>query len=104
MPVAVPTRAEDNFRLTAEALAAKITPRSKVLMLNFPCNPTGATQTREELEKIAQLCIKHDLVVLTDEIYSELTYDGAQHVSHRRAAAACASAPSSCTAFRRRLR
>jgi aminotransferase len=81
--VAVPiaTRAEDNFRLTAAELAAKITPRSKVLMLNFPCNPTGATQSREELEKIARLCIDHDLIVLTDEIYSELTYDGAEHVS-----------------------
>jgi aminotransferase len=79
--VAVATRAEDNFRLTAEALAQKITARSKVLMLNFPCNPTGATQTRAELEKIAQLCIQHDLIVLTDEIYSELTYDGAEHVS-----------------------
>ncbi len=73
-----PTRAEDNFRLTAEALEKTITPRSKVLMLNFPCNPTGATQTRAELEKIARLCIDHDLIVLTDEIYSELTYDGAE--------------------------
>ena len=79
--VAVPTRAEENFRLTAEALKTKITERSKVLMLNFPCNPTGATQSRAELEKIARLCIDHDLVVLTDEIYSELTYDGAEHVS-----------------------
>ena len=81
VPVAVPTHAAENFRLTAEELARKITPRSKVLMMNFPCNPTGATQTREELEKIAALCIKHDLVVLTDEIYSELTYDGATHTS-----------------------
>src|SRR4029434_1689499 len=79
--VAVPTRAEENFRLTAAALAEKITERSKVLMLNFPCNPTGATQTRAELEKIARLCIEHDLIVLTDEIYSELTYDHADHVS-----------------------
>ncbi len=79
--VAVATRAEDNFRLTADALKAKISPRSKVLMLNFPCNPTGATQSRSELEKIARLCIDHDLIVLTDEIYSELTYDGAEHVS-----------------------
>src|SRR3954451_18653780 len=79
-PVAVPTRAEDNFRLTAEELAKKITPQSKVLMLNFPCNPTGATQTREELEKIAKLCIEHDLIVMTDEIYCELTYEG-EHVS-----------------------
>jgi aminotransferase len=69
------------LRLTAEALAAKITDRSKVLMLNFPCNPTGATQSRSELEKIARLCVEHDLIVLTDEIYSELTYDGAEHFS-----------------------
>ncbi len=81
VPVAVPTHAADNFRLTAAELATRITPRSKVLMMNFPCNPTGATQTRQELEKIAQLCIKHDLIVLTDEIYSELTYDGATHTS-----------------------
>ena len=79
--VAVATRAEENFRLTAAALEEKITPRSKVLMLNFPCNPTGATQTRAELEKIARLCIDHDLIVLTDEIYSELRYDHAEHVS-----------------------
>ena len=81
VPVAVPTRAEDGFRVTAEAIAARITPRSRVLMLNFPTNPTGGTQTREELEKIAALCVKHDLVVLSDEIYSELTYDGAEHIS-----------------------
>ena len=81
VPVAVPTFAKDNFRMTADELAKLITPRSKVLMMNFPCNPTGATQSREELEKIAALCVKHDLVVLTDEIYSELTYDGATHVS-----------------------
>ncbi|MEO6784781.1 MAG: aminotransferase class I/II-fold pyridoxal phosphate-dependent enzyme [Chthoniobacteraceae bacterium] len=81
VPLAVPTFARDNFRMTAEELAKLITPRSKVLMMNFPCNPTGATQSREELEKIAALCVKHDLVVLTDEIYSELTYDGGEHVS-----------------------
>lgn len=81
IPVAIATRAEDNFTLTAEELEKKISPASKVLMLNFPCNPTGATQTRGELEKIARLCVEHDLVVLTDEIYSELTYDGAKHVS-----------------------
>lgn len=80
-PVGIATRAEDNFRLTAEALRAQLTPRSRVLMLNFPCNPTGATQTRAELEKIARLCVEHDLIVLTDEIYSELTYDEAEHVS-----------------------
>jgi len=81
VPVPIATRAEDEFRLTAEALAAKITPKSKILMLNFPCNPTGATQSRAELEKIARLAIDHDLIVLTDEIYSELRYDHAEHVS-----------------------
>ena len=81
VPVAISTRAEDNFSLTAEALAEKITPRTKVLMLNFPTNPTGATQSPEELIKIAALCEKHDLIVLTDEIYSELTFDDAQHHS-----------------------
>ena len=79
--VAVATRAEDNFRMTAEELEKNITPRSKVLMMNFPCNPTGATQTLAELKKIATLCIKHNLIILTDEIYSELRYDGASHVS-----------------------
>ena len=81
VPVSIPTFAADNFRLTAKELEKKITPASKVLMVNFPCNPTGATQTREELAKIAALCVKHDLVVMTDEIYSELTYDGAEHIS-----------------------
>jgi aminotransferase len=80
-PVAIPTGAANNFRLTADELKKHITPRSRVLMLNFPCNPTGATQSRAELEKIARLCIDHDLIVLTDEIYSELTYEGAEHVS-----------------------
>ena len=81
VPVAVATRAEDGFSLRAEAVAERITPRSKVLMLNFPTNPTGATMMPEELEKIAALCIRHDLIVLTDEIYSELTYDGGAHRS-----------------------
>ena len=72
-------------------------------MMNFPCNPTGATQTREELEKIAALCVKHDLIVLTDEIYSELTYDGASTSASRRCPA-CASARFFCTDFPRRSR
>ncbi len=81
IPVPIPTFAGDNFRLTARELQKKITRKSKVLMMNFPCNPTGATQTRAELTKIAALCKRHDLIVLTDEIYSELTYDGGKHVS-----------------------
>lgn len=78
---AVPTRREDGFRLRPEALEAAITPRTRVLMLNFPTNPTGATMSAAELEPIAELCRKHNLLVFTDEIYSELTYDGAIHTS-----------------------
>jgi aminotransferase len=76
---AIPTRAEDHFALQAADLEKAITPRTKVLMLNYPNNPTGATMPPEELEKIAAVCVKHDLVVMTDEIYSELTYDGGTH-------------------------
>ncbi len=78
---AVATRSEDNFVLRAAALEKVITPRTKVLMLNFPTNPTGATMPPEELAKIAALCVQHNLVVMTDEIYSELTYDSASHPS-----------------------
>ena len=78
-PVPIATRAEDGFRLQAKDLAAKITPRSKVLMLNFPCNPTGATLEWNDLEEIAALCRDHDLLVITDEIYSELSYQRHHH-------------------------
>ncbi|MCP5518936.1 MAG: aminotransferase class I/II-fold pyridoxal phosphate-dependent enzyme [Verrucomicrobiales bacterium] len=76
---AVPCRAGDGFAVRAEALAAAITPRSRVLLLNFPTNPTGGTMTLGELEAVAALAIRHDLVVITDEIYSELTYEGEHH-------------------------
>lgn len=79
-PVAVACRAEDGFAVTAAALEAAVTPRSKVLMLNFPTNPTGGTMTRTQLEEIAAVVRKHNLLVLTDEIYSELTFEG-EHVS-----------------------
>ena len=81
VPVAVCTSAQDGFALRAEAVAAAITPRTKVLMLNFPTNPTGGVLSAVELEGIAELCRRHDLIVLTDEIYSELLYDGARHIS-----------------------
>jgi aminotransferase len=74
--VAVGCRAEDGFALTAAAIEQVITPRSKVLMLNFPTNPTGGTMTREELEQVAGVVRRHRLLVITDEIYSELTFDG----------------------------
>jgi aminotransferase len=81
--VAVPvlTTKEDGFSLKPANLAAAITPKTRVLMLNFPTNPTGACATREDLEGIARLSIEHDLIVMTDEIYSELRYDGEPHVS-----------------------
>jgi aminotransferase len=77
----IPTLAENAFVLQAADIEKAITPRSKVLMLNYPTNPTGAAMPADELEKIAAVCRKHNLVVLTDEIYSELTYDGAEHHS-----------------------
>lgn len=80
-PVAVPTRAENHFTLLASALEKAITPKTRVLMLNFPTNPTGAVMPLGELEKIAALAMKHDLIVLSDEIYSELTYDEVPHHS-----------------------
>ncbi len=74
--VAVPTFAKDNFALTAEALRAAWQPGCKVLMLNLPCNPTGGTCDRIQLEAIAAFCREKDLLVLSDEIYSELTFEG----------------------------
>jgi aminotransferase len=81
VPVAVRTRAEEGFSLRAEDLRKAITPRTRVLMLNFPTNPTGATMQPAELEEIAAICVHHNLVVLSDEIYSELTYDDGKHTS-----------------------
>lgn len=80
VPVPVPCRAADGFAVRADAIAARLTPRSRVLVLNFPTNPTGGTMERAELERIAALAQRHDLLVITDEIYSELTYEG-EHVS-----------------------
>jgi aminotransferase len=80
VPRAVSTRPENGFRLTREMLEAAVTPRTKVLMLNFPNNPTGAVMCREDLEGIAAFAREHDLVVITDEIYAELTYD-TRHIS-----------------------
>jgi aminotransferase len=73
--VAIATREEDEFKLRAEALRAAITPRSKALILNFPTNPTGGVMTAAELEEIAAVCREHNLLVITDEIYSELSYN-----------------------------
>jgi aminotransferase len=74
-PLAVETKAENGFRLTRAMLEAKCTPKTKVLMLNFPNNPTGAIMSRQDLEDIAKFAVEKDLIVITDEIYAELTYD-----------------------------
>ncbi len=81
VPVIVETKMEHEFRLTPEELEAAITPKTKVVILPYPCNPTGAILEREDLEALAQVILRHDLVALTDEIYAELTYTGKRHVS-----------------------
>jgi len=80
VPVTIELKEENQFKLTREDLLSKITPKSKVLVLAFPNNPTGGIMTREDLEAIADIIIDNDLLVLSDEIYSELTYLG-DHVS-----------------------
>lgn len=74
-PVCVETRLEDEFRLTVEALEQKVTPKTKAVLLNFPCNPTGATLSRSDMADILAFCERHDLLLLADEVYSELVYD-----------------------------
>lgn len=80
VPVTIELKEENQFKLTREDLLSKITPKSKVLVLAFPNNPTGGIMTREDLEAISDIIIDNDLLVLSDEIYSELTYLG-EHVS-----------------------
>ena len=80
VPVSVRTRAEDRFRLTADSLRRAVTPRTKVLVLPFPNNPTGAIMERKDLEAIAEVLRDTEIMVLSDEIYAELTY-GPKHVS-----------------------
>lgn len=81
--VAVPvvTKNEDSFKLTASALESAITDKTKLLILPYPNNPTGAVMRRDDLEKIAEIIIKHDILVLSDEIYSALTFGNEKHVS-----------------------
>lgn len=76
IPVPVPTKMEHEFRVTVEQLEKLITPRTKALLIGYPNNPTGAIMPRRELEAIAQFTEKHDLIVISDEIYAKLTYDG----------------------------
>ena len=81
VPVPIPLKAENEFRLTRQELLDAITDRTKLLVLPFPNNPTGAVMERKDLEAIADVIIEKDLYVLSDEIYAELTYTGKDHVS-----------------------
>ncbi len=81
VPVIINTRAENDFRLTPEELRAAITPRTKALILPYPCNPTGAIMERADLEAIAEVLRDTDILVISDEIYAELTFGGIRHTS-----------------------
>lgn len=81
VPVIVAAEEEQDFKITAAQLEAAITEKTKVFMLNSPCNPTGMVYTREELEKIAEVCCRHNIYVIADEIYCNLVYDDIEFVS-----------------------
>jgi aminotransferase len=76
VPTAVETSGHDGFRLHADRIEQAVTPRTKAILLCFPSNPTGATQTREDLQSVVDVAVKHDLYILSDEIYDRLTYEG----------------------------
>lgn len=81
VPVVVTTKVENDFKLMPAELERAITPKTKAIILPYPNNPTGAIMEKEDLEKIAPIIVKHDLLVISDEIYAELTYGGKDHVS-----------------------
>lgn len=81
VPVIVATSEKDSFKLKPEALEKAITPRTRILTIGSPCNPTGAVLERQDLEAIADIAKRHDLVVISDEIYEHMIYDGLEHVS-----------------------
>lgn len=81
IPVFVETREENNFKYTKEALLNAITNKTKAIILNSPNNPTGVVYTKEELEMIAEIVIKNNLLIISDEIYEKLVYDGIKHIS-----------------------
>lgn len=81
VPVMAPLDAANGFRLDAAMIEAKITARTKVIVLINPCNPTGRVYSREELQSLADLAIRHDLIVVSDEVYEDILYDSAEHVS-----------------------
>ena len=80
-PVIIPTRIENSFKLTPGELAAAITPQTRAIILNSPSNPTGAVYTRAELTALGEILVKHNIAIISDEIYEKLLYDGNEHVS-----------------------
>ncbi|MBA5873076.1 MAG: aminotransferase class I/II-fold pyridoxal phosphate-dependent enzyme [Nitrospira sp. CR1.2] len=80
-PVLLKTEERDGYTISPDALEAAITPRTKAIIVNSPCNPTGATYDKQTLEGIAAAALRHDLLIISDEIYEKVLYDGAQHIS-----------------------
>ncbi|MBX3234705.1 MAG: pyridoxal phosphate-dependent aminotransferase [Nitrospiraceae bacterium] len=80
-PVLLPTKESEGYNISPEELEAKVTPRTKAIIVNSPCNPTGATYDRKTLEGIAAVALRHDLLIISDEIYEKVLYDGLTHVS-----------------------
>jgi len=80
IPVPVPAKAENDFRITPADLEPHVSPKTKALLIGYPNNPTGAILSKEDLEAIARFAIKHDLIVISDEIYGDLTYGDTKHV------------------------
>jgi aminotransferase len=76
VPVIVPTRPSDHFKVRPEEVSAALTKRTKALLLSYPNNPTGAVMTKEDLEELADVVVEHDILVISDEVYGELTYSG----------------------------
>jgi aspartate aminotransferase len=81
VPVVIDTNEANGFKMTAEMIEAKLTDRTRAINLNSPSNPTGAVYTRSELEAIAKVAVAHDLMIITDEMYEKLVYEGAEHIS-----------------------
>ena len=80
-PVIVMTEEKNGFKMTPEQLEKAITSKTKAVLLNSPCNPTGSVYTKEELEALAEVILKHNIIIISDEIYEKLIYDGLEHVS-----------------------
>ncbi|WP_404428341.1 pyridoxal phosphate-dependent aminotransferase [Sutcliffiella horikoshii] len=81
VPVYVEGKEENQFKITAEQLKATITPKTKAVVLNSPSNPTGMVYTKEELEELGKVCLEHNILIVSDEIYEKLLYDGNKHIS-----------------------